>query len=1539
MKKSTPNDQMPGFIRRITTFIRPAPRLTGAVMLLAAALSAPAGTFFSDFNSGLPGGTDVYGNASVVATGGYTNSGYLQLTPDAFNQEGSFVISSDLDNGNPVYGFNAQFKAFIGGGTGANGFGFDFGSLPASVFSEGSPGNTPGNGLTVTFRTYVDGPPEVIGIEVYEYGSLVAAQPYSNLRMNAWVDASVQLNPDGTLDVWYDNYHAYSNYNIGYTGPFTGQFFGFGGRTGSIDDNHGVDNLNINTYTNQAPFVGYFYPFGDVVRPDSPINILLTDYVTQVNTNTIVLTLDGLPVLPTVSYSSPETTVSYQPASFFAAGSTHTVRVTYADNSSPTPITNTFQYSFTAQTYVTLTNQASPSLVSANPGFNLRISEIDADLGPTLQRAAAQLANQFIDPTIGQPYVNLATVSNYVETAVINYSTAGYEGDFPIMPPDSIPGLPGTTGGDTNAAIDMDTYLYLPAGFYTLGVNSSDGFGLMEATTPDIFAVEPMEYNGVRASADTTFTFEVTNAGYYPFRILYFIGGTGQVNPTADNPVLEFFSVNALGTETLINDTSTPGYIAAYIPAATLPYISSATPTPSSTGVPYNTTIGATLVDGSITVQTSTIKLWLNGTAVTPTISSAAGITTVNYQPANLPLNSTNTVQFAFTDSDSNRRTNQWTFVVENILQQLWTIPPNSATNTAWAEWVTSGSTERGLAYNPKTGHVLLTSRSGIAGGAPSTGGIAILDGNTGAFLGTLDNSLLAGGVGTYHLDMIGVAADGVIYACNLTTSGSVPFQIYRWQNETAVETLIWNQNPLGGAARCGDDFRVGGSGAGTRIIASGNTTVSTISLFSTIDGTNFTGTAVAINGLGTLPTGGYYRLGLAFGCGNTFYGQNIGYPTAYCDFAGPPSTVGALEDYYNIEAFDNTLSIGPIGVDIANQRMIGDETSGGSGTTHSMNLYDLSKFSSSSLRTNAPIDHKTFATSTGSFGTGSVDFTPDGTRVYTLDTANGIIAFSLNPNVSEINICAGPQNDLVAGPGSVGYMGVQAIGAPQSFQWHFNTSPLTPGASVANATNRTLDIYNVQANSLGYYTVVISNSSLLTSVTSSPALLDIQMNITAEPVSQEVSPGGSATFTVAASGGLPPYSYQWSRDGANVGANSSSITINNTQSATAGNYAVVVTDALGQSVTSTTAVLSEAGAPQIVTDIQPSSLTVPIGSIAGFSVSATGSGTLSYQWYFNGAAMTDNSRVSGSLTSALTIAPAQMPDSGTYELMISNSTGYVFSSAASLAVTGVTFNNGAAWTANGNAIITNGVLELTEGSTSQNSSFWLNEPVDVAAFRASWIYQDNTGGAGANGVVFIVQNSSSGTSALGAGGGQIGYQGISPSVALGFNIYPNYTVGIQLTTNEFVVPFSATSPVNLTSGDPIAATVQYAGGVMSLVLTDSIAQISFSTNYAINVTNAVGGPTAYVGFTGSAGGVASSQTVSDFVFTSLVPLTVQNAGGGLLLLTWPTGTAGYLLQQNSTLSASGWVNVTNVPTVINNQNQVTVTSSKKTEFYRLSSQ
>jgi uncharacterized delta-60 repeat protein len=103
---------------------------------------------------------------------------------------------------------------------------------------------------------------------------------------------------------------------------------------------------------------------------------------------------------------------------------------------------------------------------------------------------------------------------------------------------------------------------------------------------------------------------------------------------------------------------------------------------------------------------------------------------------------------------------------------------------------------------------------------------------------------------------------------------------------------------------------------------------------------------------------------------------------------------------------------------------------------------------------------------------------------------------------------------------------------------------------------------------------------------------------ITSQPTNQTVFAGGTATFSVAASGALP-LSYQWNFNGTNiVEATNATLTLTNVQLSQAGNYAVLVTNAYG-SVLSSNAVLT----------VNPPSPGIPV--ITGFSPASGPIGTV----------------------------------------------------------------------------------------------------------------------------------------------------------------------------------------------------------------------------------------------------------------------------------------------------------------------------------------
>lgn len=84
------------------------------------------------------------------------------------------------------------------------------------------------------------------------------------------------------------------------------------------------------------------------------------------------------------------------------------------------------------------------------------------------------------------------------------------------------------------------------------------------------------------------------------------------------------------------------------------------------------------------------------------------------------------------------------------------------------------------------------------------------------------------------------------------------------------------------------------------------------------------------------------------------------------------------------------------------------------------------------------------------------------------------------------------------------------------------------------------------------------------------------------------------------------------------------------------------------------------------ITD-QPDNLTVSQGQPATFSVSATGTAPLSYQWRKN------NVNIAGATSATFTIPSAQPSDAGNYQVVVSNTAGSITSANATLTVT--TFN------------------------------------------------------------------------------------------------------------------------------------------------------------------------------------------------------------------------------------------------------------------------
>ena len=173
---------------------------------------------------------------------------------------------------------------------------------------------------------------------------------------------------------------------------------------------------------------------------------------------------------------------------------------------------------------------------------------------------------------------------------------------------------------------------------------------------------------------------------------------------------------------------------------------------------------------------------------------------------------------------------------------------------------------------------------------------------------------------------------------------------------------------------------------------------------------------------------------------------------------------------------------------------------------------------------------------------------------------------------------------------------------------------------------------------------------------------------ITTQPVSQMVVAGQTATFTVTATG-TAPVSYQWQSNGTAIGgATADSYTTPATTTSDDGDqFTVVVSNAAG-SVTSNAAALTVNAAPVAPTiTTQPASQTVSAGQTATFTVTATGTAPLSYQWQKNGTA------IGAATTASYTTSATTAADNGDqFTVVVSNAVGSVTSRPAALTVSAV---------------------------------------------------------------------------------------------------------------------------------------------------------------------------------------------------------------------------------------------------------------------------
>jgi hypothetical protein len=173
---------------------------------------------------------------------------------------------------------------------------------------------------------------------------------------------------------------------------------------------------------------------------------------------------------------------------------------------------------------------------------------------------------------------------------------------------------------------------------------------------------------------------------------------------------------------------------------------------------------------------------------------------------------------------------------------------------------------------------------------------------------------------------------------------------------------------------------------------------------------------------------------------------------------------------------------------------------------------------------------------------------------------------------------------------------------SPLYYQWLFNGDP------IADATNSTLQLTNVQPSQAGRYHAVVFNAAGSASSASAQLTVLIPATIQQQPQNIATNAGRTVTFSVSASG-TGPLRYQWRFNGTNIfNATNSSLVITNVQTTNEGVYTVLIVDNVGD-ILSAPARLVVMFEPFVIQ--QPLSQSIPTGGTVTLSVAITNNATL----------------------------------------------------------------------------------------------------------------------------------------------------------------------------------------------------------------------------------------------------------------------------------------------------------------------------------------
>lgn len=424
----------------------------------------------------------------------------------------------------------------------------------------------------------------------------------------------------------------------------------------------------------------------------------------------------------------------------------------------------------------------------------------------------------------------------------------------------------------------------------------------------------------------------------------------------------------------------------------------------------------------------------------------------------------------------------------------------------------------------------------------------------------------------------------------------------------------------------------------------------------------------------------------------------------------------------------------------------------------------------------------------------------------------------------------------------------------PMTFVWKKGAT------TIATTSSAYYSKANVQAADAGTYTLTVTN--IAGAVTSSPFTVTVNP-VTAPTISTladvSVEPGSSLYFHPSVQG-TGAMTYQWNKDGVAIpGATSYYFSKYGVTSADAGSYTLTVTNPAGTTTSNAARVTVLAPVAPTISSVS-GAVSVIAGDSFSLSVSANGTGPLTYQWRKDGVAIT------GATSSYFSKSNAQTADAGAYTVVVANAQGSATGNAITVAITSarplaITYHPTSFAVRLGDYLSSLSVGVSGSGTISYQ---WRKDGVAIPGATNSGYYFGHAATAADAGAYTVVV-----TNAQGSATSEVGHVTILPALPPKISAQP---------PSQTVRQGQTLSLSNSVTGTP-SPTVQWRrDGVNIPGATGS----SYSSYYKANVASSDAGVYSFVA-TNSAGS-ATSEGATVTVIAPAVPTIISHPASASLL-------------------------------------------------------